>query len=410
MARVVTAIDIGSSKVCTLIGEVTDADVIRVVGIGMVPSRGVSHGVITNLEEATLAIGESIQKAERIAQQTVTRAYVAVGGPHISSMNKRGSAAVGKGDRPIDREDLQRALDAAQSMPVTHNRQIIYCAAREYTLDEDVTTKNPLGLLGYTLDVDAHIITANATSINNLANCIRRNHVDIIEYVPQPIASAQAVLSAEEMNDGVAVVDMGGETTSMIIYACGTPFDTHVYPLGGSHFTNDMVVGLHTPVTAAEEIKLRYGHVLTSAVGADEKIDISTFGATSLSTIQRRYVADIMGARMEDILDHFILRDIKRSGYDGLLAAGIVLTGGASQVQGAAELTSAVLQLPARVGVPRRLHGLSETINNPAYATAVGLLLHGMRRETIDKPIPAFESNPKTGSRLLQWLKNILPR
>ncbi|MHB9032871.1 MAG: cell division protein FtsA [Anaerolineae bacterium] len=406
----VTAIDIGSSKVCTLIGEITDAEVIRVVGIGMVPSRGVSHGVVTDLEEATLAIGESIQKAERIAQQTVTRAYIAVGGPHIASQNKRGSAAIGKGDRPIDREDLQRTLDSAQSIPVTHNRQIIYCAAREYTLDENITTKNPLGLLGYTLEVDAHIITGNATSINNLANCIRRNHVEIIEYVPQPIASAQSVLSGEEMNDGVAVVDMGGETTSLTIYVCGTPFDTRVYPLGGSHFTNDMVVGLHTPVATAEEIKMRYGHVLTSAVGVDEKIDVSTFGAASLSTIPRRYVADIMGARMEDILDHFILRDIKRSGYDGLLAAGIVLTGGASQVPGAAELTSAIMQLPARVGVPRRLHGLSETISSPAYATAVGLLLHGLRRETVEKPIPVFEGNQKTSSRLLHWLRNILPR
>lgn len=409
MGRVVTAIDIGSTKVCTLIGDVTD-DVIRVIGIGMVPSRGVSHGIITDLEEATLAVGESIQKAERIAQQTVTRAYVGVGGPHISAQNKRGSTSVGKGDRPIDREDLRRALDAAQSMPVTHNQQIIHCSAREYTLDENVTTKNPLGLLGYTLDVDAHIIMGSTTSITNLANCVRRNHVDVAEFVPQPIASALAVLTGEEMNDGVAVVDIGGDTTSVTTYVCGTPFDTRVYPLGGSHFTNDMVVGLHTPVATAEEIKMRYGHVLPSAVRVDEKIEVSTFGSTTLTTIQRRWVADIMGARMEDILEHYILRDLKRSGYDGLLAAGIVLTGGASQVAGAAELTSAMLQLPARVGVPRRLHGLSETISSPAYATVVGLLLHGTRRETIDKPLPSLDAGSKTSSRFLQWLRNILPR
>ena len=410
MARTITAIDIGSSKICTLIGEVTEPDVVRVIGIGVVLSRGVSHGVITDLEEATLAIGESIQKAERIAQMTVTRAYISAGGPHISSQNKSGSTSIGKGDRPIDREDLQRALDAAQTIPVSHNRQIIYCTAREYTLDEEAVTKNPLGLLGYTLLVDAHVITANATSISNLANCVRRNHVDIVEYVPQPIASATAVLSAEEMNDGVAVVDIGAETTSLSIYVLGTPFDTRVYPVGGTHFTNDMVVGLHTPIATAEEIKLRYGHLLPSAVPADEKIDVSTFGEQVISSIQRRFVAEIMGARMEDILDHFILRDIKRSGYDGLLAAGIVLTGGASLSPGMAEMVQSTLHLPARVALPRRLHGLTETISSPAYATAVGLLLHGMRRETVDRAIPVMEGNPSLLSRVIRLFRNILPK
>jgi cell division protein FtsA len=411
LGHVVTAIDIGSSKICTLVGEVTDTDVMRVIGIGVVPSRGVSHGIITDLEEATLAIGESIQKAERIAQHTITHAYVAIGGIHISSQNSRGSAAIGKGDRPIDREDLARALDAAQVIALPHNRQVIQCTAREYQLDSQVTTKNPLGLLGRLLDVDAHIITGDTAFISNLANCVKRNHVEIIEYVPQPVASAEAVLSGEEMNDGVAVVDMGGETTSVIIYVLGSPFDTHVYPVGGNHFTNDMVVVLHTPVATAEEIKLRYGHVLISEINPAETVQVSTFGSNTLNTISRRLVAEIIGARMEDILNRYILPEIKRSGYDGLLAAGIVLTGGVAQTAGAADLISSTLQLPVRMGLPRRLHGLAVALESPAYSTAVGLLLHGMRRETTDKPLPNMEPSTRNWSaRVLHWLKNLLPR
>ncbi|MHB1354912.1 MAG: cell division protein FtsA [Anaerolineae bacterium] len=411
MGHVVTAIDIGSSNIRTLVGEVTDTDVIRVVGIGVVPSRGVSYGVITDLEEATLAIGESIQKAERIVDHSITRVYVAMGGTQISSQNTRGSVVIGRGDRPIDREDLARVLDAAQVIALPHNRQVIQCTAREYVLDSGQRTKNPLGLLSCTLDVDAHIITGDTPSISNLANCFKRNHVEIIEYIPQPVASAEAVLSGEEMNDGVAVVDMGGDTTSVIIYAEGSPFDTHVYPVGGKHFTKEIVRGLHTPESTAEEIKVRYGQVLSSKINPAEMIKMSTFGSNLLSTIPRRRLAEIISVQMEDILNQYILPDIKRSGYDGLLAAGIVLTGGVAQTADAADLISSMLQLPVRIGLPRRLHGLTVTLENPTYSTAVGLLLYAMKRETTDKPLPTVEQRTKNWSaRILHWLKNLLPR
>jgi cell division protein FtsA len=411
LGHVVTAIDIGSSKICTLIGEVTDSDVMNVIGIGVVPSRGVSQGVITDLEEATLAIGESIQKAERIAQRTITHAYVAIGGVHISSQNSHGTVTISKGDRPIDREDLARVLDMAQTIVLAHNRQVIQCTPCEFQLDGGMRTKNPLGLLSCILDVDAHIITGDTASISNMANCIKRNHVEIIEYVPQPIASAEAVLSGEEMHDGVAVMDIGGETTSLIIYALGSPFDTHIYPVGGKNLTNDMVVRLHTPRDTAEEIKLRFGHVLVSAINPAETIQLSTFGSNTLNSIPRRRVAEIIGAEMEDIINRYILPEIKRSGYDGLLAAGIVITGGTAQTAGVAGLVSSMLQLPVRIGLPRRLHGLTVALDSPAYSTAVGLLLHGMRRETTDKPLPDIDHKPRNWSaRMLNWLRNLLPR
>lgn len=411
MGHVVTAIDIGSDSIRTLVGEVTDTDVMNVIGIGVVPSRGVGQGMIINLEEATQAIGESIQKAERIAQHLITHAYVAVGGCHISSQNSHRSVVIGKADRPIDRQDLARVLDAAQIIALPHNQQVVQCTAHEYQLDSGIKTRNPLGLLSCTLDVDAHVITGDTPSISNLANCIKRNHVDIIEYVPQPVACAEAVLSGEEMLDGVAVVDIGSETTSVIIYALGSPFDTHVYPIGGKHITNNIMANLHTPRDMAEAIKLRYGHVFISAIDPTETIQMSTFGSETLSTIPRRRLVEIISAGMQDIVNRYILPEIKRSGYDGLLAAGIVLTGGAAQTAGAADMVSSMLHLPVRMGLPRPLHGLTVALESPTYSTSVGLLLYGMRRETTDKPLANMEQRSKTwSSRVLHWLYNLLPR
>ncbi len=411
MERTVAAIDVGTSKICTLVGEVADNGVLRVIGVGIVPSRGVRKGVITDVEEATLAISESVQKAERVSGHTITEAYVAVGGSHVSSQNSRGLAAIGRGDRPVDRDDIDRALEAAQAIAVPHNRRIIHSMPREFVIDGQDVTKNPLGLMGFRLEVEAHIVTGAITSIQNLTNCIERNHIAILELIPEPLASAEAVLTAEECNMGVALVDIGAGTTDLSIYVAGSTWETQVFAVGGNHLTNDIAVGMRTPFATAEDAKVRYAHALPMAVPQSEMIEIAKFGEESLGHISRRALCEIVALRTEEIIDDLILREIKRSGFDGLLPAGVVITGGMASLTGIRELAARVLQMPVRVGMPRRLHGLVETISSPAYATAVGLLLWGIRAETaVVESTPRLNTRGGWHGRFVEWLKLILPR
>lgn len=409
MERTIAAIDIGTSKICTLVGEVGDGG-LRVIGVGVVPSKGLRKGVVTDVQEAAQAIGESVRKAERVSGCTISRAIVGVGGTHIASQNSNGMVAIGKGDRPIDREDTDRALEAAQAIPLDHNRRIVHAIPRAFVVDGQDGITNPIGLMGFRLEVEAHIVTGATSAIQNLVRCVEMNDIGVSELVLQPLASAEAVLTNEEREMGVALVDIGGGTTDMAVFVQGSIWQTLSLGMGGNHITNDLAVGLRAPFNTAEDVKVRYAHAMAETVDEQEAIEVATFGETTVSSVKRREVCGIAVARAKEMLEAVGL-EIKRSGLDGLLPAGYVLTGGTADLPGLRELAVQMLQVPVRVGVPRKLQGLVESISSPAYATAVGLLLWGMNKQEVTTEITEQESKPKAlWHKLLDVLKLFLPK
>ncbi|MFO7916746.1 MAG: cell division protein FtsA [Anaerolineae bacterium] len=410
MPRTIVGIDVGTTKVCTLIGQVGEQGALRITGVGIAPSRGVDKGVVTDLEEASEAIGESVQKAESVSGYTVATAYVGVGGAHIASRNSRGVAAIGRGDRPVDRGDVERAMEAARAITMPHNRRIIHALPREFVIDDQGGIRNPLGLMGFRLEVEAHIVTGAMTCIKNLIRCVQANQIEVLDLVLQPLASSRAVLTDEEKEMGVILLDMGGGTLDMAIYAEGSVVKTGVIGLGGRHITKDIAMGLGTSFPTAEDIKVRYAHVSHSAVEESEVIEISAFGDENPAVVPRGDVCEIVEMRTEEMFD-LLSREIRRSGLGSLLPAGVVMTGGTANLRGVKEFARMKLGLPVRIGTPTGLQGLMEAISGPAYATPVGLLLWGKERE--EGVRDERSAAPGGGSwyrRLVDWLRILLPR
>lgn len=374
----IVAVDVGTTKVCTLVGELNEESELRIVGIGISPSRGLRKGIVLDIEEATEAIALSVSKAEQISGYEIDSAYVGIAGAHISAVNSRGVAAISRGDRSIVRDDIDRAMQAASAIAIPHNRELLHVIPRGYIVDGQDGVRNPLDLQGIRLEVEAHIVTGASTCIQNLVRCVKGAGVDVVDLIVQPIAAGEAVLTKAEKELGVAVVDIGGGTTDIAVFIDGSVWYTVVLPVGGDHLTHDLAVGLQTPFTAAEMLKVRYGHTMPDTVEPDEMIDANSFGDNSHRSVSRRRLTEIIRVRSEEILE-LILREIKRSGYDGLLPGGMVLCGGTAELAGIKELGREVLGLPVRVGTPRDVQGLVESVKDPAHACGVGLLLWGLR-------------------------------
>ena len=406
MERTVACIDVGTTKICTLICE-TDTDVegsVRVVGVGVVPSRGIRKGVVVNVQEATDAIIESVEKAERVSGYQIESAYVGLAGAHVSSINSRGAVAVNRGERGVQPVDIERALDAARALPIPHNRKILHAIPRSYTLDADDGVRDPLGMQAYKLEVEAHIITGATTSIHNLVKCVQNTGVGVDAMVLEPLASGEAVLTEVEREMGVVLADIGGGTTDIAIFIEGSIWYTSVLPTGGEHITNDIAIGLRTPFTTAEELKIKYGNACSRNVKSGEMVDVVSFGEGGHQQISREFLAQIIEARVEEVFE-LIRREIKRSGYDGLLPAGLVLCGGTADMAGIRDVARDVMDLPVRIGTPHDLHGLVDVLASPAFATSVGLLLWGLRRD-----IPqARRAQRQEKSKFSSILKAILP-
>jgi cell division protein FtsA len=405
--RTIVGIDIGTTKVCTLVGEVDEQDILRVVGVGTVPAQGMRKGVIVNVAEASQAIAASVEKAERISGYDIERANVSLAGAHVSSINSRGVVAVQRGERGINQDDIDRALDAARTIAIPHDREIVHVIPRDYAVDGQEGIKDPQGMIGYRLEVEAHIITGATSSIHNLIKCVEDAGVGVDELVLDPLASGLAVLSDNERELGVVLADIGGGTTDIAIFIEGSIWHTTILGVGGNHLTNDIAVCLKMPALSAEEAKLKYGHACPDMVDPNDMVSVQTFGENSTTRVARRELAQVIEARVEEILG-LILQEIKRSGYDGLLPAGVVLCGGTSELRGIRELGRRTLGLPVRVGTPHDLQGLVDTISSPAFATSAGLLQWGQRQAG-----PANKRSRRTGSegglKLMSWLKNLLP-
>lgn len=410
MEEILAGIDVGTTKICTLIGRVEDNKTIRILGVGIEPSEGIRKGVIVDLGTASQAIARSVEKAEQTSGVEITSALVSLAGAHVSSVNSRGAVAVPHGQ--IDRGDVTRALDQARAVAIPHDREIVHVIQRGFAVDGQEGIHAPEGMHGYRLEVEAHIITAAAATVDNLRQCVEAAGVQIDQFVLNPLASAEVVLTDHEREMGVAVCDIGGGTADLAIYVDGDVWHTMVLAVGGNHITQDIAHGLRLPLAQAEEVKKQQGHAVRTEVGAEEYFNIRPFGEDHPTQINRQDLAHIIEARTEEIFN-LILQEVKRSGYDGLLPAGMVLTGGTSALPGIQTVAHEVLHMPVRTARPENLIGLVEKLNSPSYSTSVGLLHWAMtngQEPTVARPgrRPKGESNMNLDV-IKNWLKRLLP-
>jgi cell division protein FtsA len=407
---IVVGIDIGTTKTCTLVARVEGERTLRILGVGIEPSQGIRKGTVVDLAAATQSVARSIEKAERSSGLEITSALVSLAGSHVSSVNSRG--VVGISGRVIDGEDVARALDAAQAVAIPHNREIIHVIQRGFIIDGQDGIRMPVGMHGYRLEVEAHIITAAAATVENLRQCVAASGVEVSQFVLNPLASAEVVLSETERQMGAVVCDIGGGTTDLAIYIDGDVWHTMVIAVGGNHITSDIAHGLRLPVSQAEEIKKQHGHAIVDEVGAEEFFTIRTFSDEKPIQVSRKELSSIIEARVEEIFQ-LVLQEIKRSGYDGLLPAGMVLTGGSSLLPGIRSLASNVLGVPVRIARPENLIGLTDQLGSPAYSTSVGLLYWALLMSETGPRLTGDRSASKGVSMDLglikDWFKRLLP-
>jgi len=392
--RVIVGVDVGTTKICALIGEVDHDNRINVVGVGTVPSQGLRRGQVVDIDEATTCIKAALHKTERISGYQIGTALVGIAGSHIESQNQRGVIALSPTSQEITQADVDRVVEAARSVHIPHNREVIHVIPREYIVDGQSGIRDPIGMSGYRLEVITHIVTGAVPAIHNLIRCVRNAGIDIDDLVLEPIASSAAVLSPSERGLGVALVDIGGGTTDIAVFHEDGILYTKVLPVGGNHLTNDLAVGLHTRYDAAEAIKLKYGHVLPETIDTAQTVDVPTFEVGKTDQVSRRLVAEILEARAREMLE-MVAEELTHSGFPGVLPAGIVLTGGSSELPGLVKLAEEILNTHVRIGVPTNVSGLVDSISKPAFATSVGLLEWGLRSVEAVVEAPSRSSGPQ---------------
>ena len=408
MEEIVVGIDVGTTKVCTLVGRVEDGKSIRILGVGIEPSEGIRKGMIVDLAAASQAITKSVEKAESTSGLEITSALVSMAGAHVSSVNSRGAVAVN--GNAIEQYDILHALDQARAVAIPYDREIIHVIQRGFTVDGQDGIRNPKGMHGYRLEVEAHIITASAATSDNLRQCVGAAGVEIQQFVLNPLASAEVVLTEQERQMGAAVCDIGGGTTDLALYVNGDVWHTMVLAVGGNHITQDIAHGLRLAFPQAEDVKKQHGYAIRTGVGSEEYFSIRPFGEDRPVQINRQEMAHIIEARVEEIFT-LTLQEIKRSGYDGLLPAGMVLTGGSSLLPGIKRVASQVLGMPVRTAQPENLTGLVDRLKSPAYSTGVGLLRWALSMH--DQDLGAGRGRRPKGDNHMdvvkKWIGRILP-
>jgi cell division protein FtsA len=405
---VLVGIDVGTSKVCALIGEVGRDGRLDVIGHGTVPSSGLKKGAVVNIDQTVRSIRDAVEKAERLSGWKIDKAFVGVGGSAIESLNSPGQVAVSGPRKEVSREDVNRAIEVARAVSIPSSQEVLHVERRGFKVDGQEGVKDPLGMSALRLEVEVHIVSGSATAVQNLSKCVNAAGVKIDELVASALASGEAVLSETEKELGVAVADIGAGTIDLAMFADGSPFRTAVLPIGGNNVTNDVAIGLKTSLQVAEELKIQHGTCSLASVGDDEEISVSVLGEDAGRTIQRLEVCQIIEARMRETFE-LVRAEMSRAG-SGMLPAGIVLTGGAAQLAGTAELAREVLGMPVRVAAPSGIGGLVDTLLTPAYSTSVGLLTWGAGALVDGEPM-RYESAPAAGGlgRLRDALRSIFP-
>jgi cell division protein FtsA len=384
----IVGLDIGTTKVCVLIAEHSATGPVDVIGVGSAPSRGMRKGVVVNLDACVGSIKQAVEEAELMAGCSVDRAFVGVAGAHVRGLNSRGVVAISGRDHEITREDVQRVLAAARAVNIPPDREIVHVLPQEFMVDDQEGIHDPTGMTGAKLEANVHIVTASVTAAQNLVNSVNRAGVEVEEVVLEQLAAADAVLTQDEKEMGIALVDIGAGTTDLVIFDRGAIRHIAVLPTGGEHVTNDIAVGLRTPIPEAERIKKKHGCALAGLVGEEDTIEVLSVGGRKSRVLSRQILCEIIQPRVEEMFS-LIAEEFVHSAFDRCLHAGVVLTGGGAMLEGIQEIAEDALDVPVRLGAPSGIGGLAGTVGTPQYSTAVGLALHGARRRLTRPPRPA---------------------
>lgn len=427
MRHTIVGLDLGTTKICTVVAQVHERGGAHILGVGTAPSKGFEKGVVVHIDDAASAIAASIEQAEKQSGVRIDSAYVGVTGSHISSLNSSGAVAIGRNSQEILEEDIARAAHAAEAVIAPSQREVLHVIPRSYTIDDQEGVRNPVGMRGYRLEVQAHLVSGEAMAIQNLLKTVERAGIEIEEFVFQPLAASEGVLKQDERESGVVLVDIGASTTDIAVFLHGSIWHTAVLAVGGNHFTNDLAYILHLPHNQAEEVKQRYGRIVSveQAVGEgreqneasdeaeksnNEEIQLdSSFG--SMPTIRRTMVEEILSSRAEQLVE-MIYFEVMRSGLEKLPPAGIVITGGSAQMPEFDRLLQEMLGVPVRIGLPTRVTGLVEQVNTPCMAAAVGLLRWGSQNGEGETSVISHQhhhAGPSWFERFKRWLQEFLP-
>lgn len=404
--QLVVGLDVGTTKVACLIASVVD-DLIEIIGVGVAPSRGLEKGVVVDIGRTIQSIRKAVEEAENMADVKVREAYVGIAGKHIRSINNSAIISITRSDRIITQEDVRRVIEAARAIPVSPDLQIIHIIPRQYIVDGQEGITDPVGMTGTRLEADVHIVLGSVTAVHNLVRCVEAVGIAVKQIVLEPLASAMAVLSSAEKELGVMLVDCGGGTTDISVFRGGDIWFAKTIPIAGEHITNDITVGLQTPIEEAERIKKLYGTCLVDSVGDDEKIEIATLGGEGTRQVPRKRLAKIIEPRVEEILD-LAMQEVEDAGYRDLIPAGMVLTGGTSLLHGIVEFAQRRYGIPVRRGsVPKDIHGFQEIVESPIFATGVGLLKFAVEGKDFVRGLQA--RRPKgLMARLFGWFRQFL--
>jgi cell division protein FtsA len=401
----IVGLDIGTTKICAVVGEM-NAEGIDIVGIGTHPSEGLRKGVVVNIESTVDSIKRAVEEAELMAGCEINAVYAGIAGGHIQGHNSHGVIAVK--NREVSQQDIDRVIDAAKAVAIPFDREVIHILPQEYIIDDQRGIQNPLGMSGVRLEAKVHIVTGAVTSAQNIVKCCQRAGLDVCDIVLESLASAEAVLNPQERKLGVALVDFGGGTADLAIFSGSSIRHSSVLSLGGNNLTNDIAVGLRTPVEEAEKIKQRYGCALTAMIQKDETIQVPSVGGGKPRVLSRQILGEILEPRVEEVCT-LLQRELMRSGYSDLVASGLVITGGTALLPGLADVAEQVFNLPVRTGLPTAIGGLVDIVKNPMYATGVGLVLYGAN----SKPKKLFRIRQnnifnRLLDRMRKWFKDVV--
>ncbi len=399
--RVVVGLDVGTTKVVALVGNVADG-MIEIIGMGKAESHGLEKGVVVDIGRTISSIRKAIEEAENMADVKIDTVYVGIAGKHISSINNSGTVSINRPDRIIMEEDINRVVETAQAIQLPPASEMIHVIPRQYIVDGQDGITDPVGMTGTRLEVDVHIVTGAITAVHNLVRCVESLDVGIKQIVLEPIASSLAVLSSAEKELGVILLDVGGGTTDISVFRGGDIWFSKVIPIAGEHITNDITVGLQTPIEEAELIKKQAGTALVEGVGEDEKIEVATIGGDEKKTVSKKKLAKIIEPRVEELLD-LAMQEVEDAGYRDLVPAGLVLTGGTSLLDGIAEFAQQRYGIPVRRGkIPQGIHGLRDIVESPIYATSIGLLRYAVEAKDFSKR--RYErKKPSLINKLFYW-------
>lgn len=406
-----TGIDLGSTTVRVVVGQPTESGTVNLIGVAEVPSEGISKGSVTSIEDAVTAISSALERAERMTGQPIDRAAIGMNGTHITSQESHGVVAVSRADNEIHEDDVERVIEAAQAVATPPNYEILHIIPRTFTVDEQRGIKDPIGMTGFRLEVDAQIIQGLSSQVKNLTKCVFRTSVDIDDLVLGVLAASEAVLTKRQKELGVALVDLGAATTSMIVFEEGDVLHTKVLPVGAGHITNDIAIGLRTSIDIAERLKVEFGTALPEEVGKKEDVGLDEVGGSSGEAVSRRQIAEIIEARLEEILK-MVDKELQSIDRSGMLPAGIVLVGGGAKLPGVVEVAKREFRLPASVGYPLDIVTAIDKLNDPSFASAIGLTYWGSlaaKKGANGSILSRFSSVGQVTGKIQKWFKSLMP-